>query len=555
MSEQEPAEANLRTYLRILRRRFLVIVVVTVLSLALAVGFIALQKKQYSATAQLLVQPAGGLATDGGTQQAVSPTDVLTEVQLVTSAPVEAQAAKELGYKPSVTASESGQTNVISVTATGPTAAAAARVANTYAKVFVANQRASAISALTAAEEQYQSQIKGIEAQIQALGTSTSSAAATTFSALTSQLAILKGNLAQLEVAGAETPGGVEVASLANRPSSPSAPRPKQDLAIALVVGLLLGCAAALAVEYFDQKVYTRDQAEELGGVPVLAQIPKIASWAKSGHGALIASQDPLSHAVESYRSLRTSLQFAAHDRQLKTILFTSPSGSEGKSSTVANLGVVFAAAGERVVIVGGDLRRPKLARFFGLGEVPGFTSVLLGHHDLATAVRWVGNMPGLALLSANPADLLGSENGEKIFQSLANEFDLVLIDGPPVLPVTDSLILSGYSDAVVMVVAAGQTTGPQIERASDLLRQADARPVGLVLNKTERRWGDASEYGYGYKYRYETHYSPNAVPDAALAGNGHVSVASNGTGDESGELIQALDIPEAFGQARPDIR
>ena len=355
MSEPEAAGANLRTYLQILRRRFLWIIVVTVMSLVVAVAFIGLQKKQYSATAELLVQPTSGVVPIGGTQQTISPTDVLTELQLVTSPPVQAQVARELGYKATVSASESGQTNVVDLSATGPTPNTAAMIANTYARVFVANQRATAVSALTAAEAQYQSQIDAIEAQIKALDTSTSSAAASTLSALTSQVTILKEDLAQLQITGAETPGGIEIASLANPPSSPSSPEPLVDLAVALLLGLLLGAAAALAAEYFDDKIYTRDQAEEIsGGVPVLAVIPRMASLAKTGHGTLVTTEDPLSHIAESYRSLRTSLLFAGHERQLKTFLFTSPSGSEGKTSTVANLGVVLANAGEHVVIVGG---------------------------------------------------------------------------------------------------------------------------------------------------------------------------------------------------------
>jgi len=536
MDELEPAEANLRTYLRILRRRFIWIVGLIALSLALAVAFIGVQKKQFSATAQLLVQPATGSVPIAANQQPVSPTDVLTELQLLTSAPVKAQAAKKLGYEPSISASVAGQTNVIEVTGTGPTPAAAAAVANVYARVFVAYERASAINALTAAEQQYQSQINAIDAQITTLESSTSSAAASTIAALTSQVAIVKEDLAQLQVTGAETPGGVEVASLASPPSSPSSPRPLRDGAIALVLGLLLGLGAALAAEYFDDKIYTRDQAEELsGGLPVLAMISKISTWAKRGHGALITSEDPLSHVAESYRSLRTSLQFAGHDQRLKTILVTSPAGSEGKTSTVANLGVVLANAGERVVIVGCDLRRPRIGQFFHLGESPGFTSVLLGHDQLAQAVRPVDDVPHLALLSAgpippNPADLLGSDQAREIFRVLAKDFDVVLVDGPPVLPVTDALVLSSYADAVVMVVAAGQTTRAQEERACELLRQAEARTVGLVLNKTMRRWGNASEYGYkyGYKYRYKSRYTKPEVPNVALNGNGRAPVESN---------------------------
>ena len=225
MSEPEAAEANLRTYLRILRRRFLWIVVITGLSLVVAIVFIVLQKKQYSATAELLVQPSSGVVPIGGTQQTVSPTDVLTELQLVNGPPVKAQVAKELGYQASVAASESGQTNVINVTATASTPAAATKIANTYARVFVANQRASAVSALNAAEQQYQSQIDAINAQIKTIENSTSSAASSTLSALTSQVTILKEDLAQLQVTGAETPGGVEVASLANPADVPKLPK------------------------------------------------------------------------------------------------------------------------------------------------------------------------------------------------------------------------------------------------------------------------------------------------------------------------------------------
>jgi polysaccharide biosynthesis transport protein len=535
MSEPEPAEANLRSYLEILRRRFSWIVVVTAVTLALAAVFVSLQKQQFSATTQLLLQPATGSIPISGAPQTISPTDVLTELQLMTSAPVRAQAAKKLGYEPNVSEAEAGQTNVIQVTGTGPTPAGAASVANIYSRVFVAYQRQNAINALTAAEGQYQSQINALDAQIQTLETSPPSATASTVSALTSQVTILKEELAQLQVTGSETPGGIEIVSLASPPSSPISPRPVREGAIALILGLLLGAGAALVAEYFDDKIYTRAQAEKLsGGLPVLAVVPKIAAWAKGGHGELITSTDPLSHVAESYRSLRTSLQFAGHDRPLKTILVTSPAGSEGKTSTVANLGVVLANAGERIVIVGCDLRRPRVGQFFHMTESPGFTSVLLGHDDLTTAVRPVNEVPGLALLTAgpippNPADLLGSDKAADILRHLAKDFDVVLIDGPPVLPVTDALLMSRYADAVVMVVAAGQTTGPQIERAAGLLRQADARTVGLVLNKAVRR-GGAAEYGYkyGYKYRYKNRYDPEEASTTAVNGNGHAPVESD---------------------------
>ena len=310
MGKTESADVNLRDYLQVLRRRFRWIVALTVIALALAAVFINVEAKRFSATAQLLVQPASGSVPISGTQQTISPTDVLTELQLLTGAPVKAQAAKRLGYEPKISAAEVGQTNVIEVTGTGPTPSSAATVANTYSRAFVAYQRTNAINALTTAEQQYQSQINTIDDQITALNASPTAASASTGSALASQVTVLKEELAELQVTGAETPGGVEVVSLATTPTSPSSPRPIEDVAIALVLGLLLGITAALLTEYFDDKVYTREQAEEhAGDVPVLAMIPKIEAWSKKGQSTLITSEDPLSHIAESYRSLRTSLQ------------------------------------------------------------------------------------------------------------------------------------------------------------------------------------------------------------------------------------------------------
>jgi len=497
---------------------------VAVLCVAVAVGFSSVQKKQYSATVQLLVQPASGSVPISGTPQTVSPTDVLTDLQLIMSAPVEAVATKKLGFTPTVTAAELGQTNVIALTVIATSPIRAAHAADTYAKTFVDYQRTSATNALTAAEQSLQTQINAINSQAQTLETAKNPTAQTTdtIGALASQEAVLKEELAQLQVTGAETPGGVEVLSPAVTPSAPSSPKPLQDGILALVIGLLLGAAVAFAVEYFDNKVYANDQVERLtGGVPVLAMIPKVKGWKTTGRPLLIAEVDPFSPVTEAYRGLRTSLQFAGHEGKLKTILVTSSTGSEGKTSTVANLGVVLAKSGERVVVVGCDLRRPRIGGFFGCGDTPGFTTVLVGQADLRKALQPVINTPGLALLGTgpippNPVELLGSEKAAEIFRLLATAFDTVLIDSPPLLPVVDAQVLSRYADAVLLVVAAGQTTEGEVARASELLMQVNARPTGIVLNKITRR---GSEYGNGYGHKYR--YTPQQVPELVQNGNG----------------------------------
>jgi capsular exopolysaccharide synthesis family protein len=522
MDELEPPEASLRVYFQIIRRRFIWLLAVTILSVAVGVAFIAIQKKQYSATAQLLLQPTSGSVPISGGQQSVSPTELLTELQLITNAPVREQVTKKLGFTPNISDAVVGQTDEIKLTATARTPVLAAQVANTYAKTFVAYERTNALNALIAAEQQLQAQITALDAQLKPLESQTPPSAGTTatISALTSQEAALQGQLAQLQLAGAEVPGGVEVVSPASLPTSPSSPKRLTDGGIALLAGLVLGLGAVFAAEYADDKVYTKDEAERLsGGVPVLAMIPRVKSWKKSSRSMLITEVDPFSPVTEAYRSLRTSLQFAGKDTQLKTILVTSASGAEGKTSTVANLGVVLAKAGERVVVVNCDLRRPRLGNFFGQEETPGLTSVLLGQAELKDALQSVATTPELVLLGTgptppNPAELLGLDKVAEIFRQLASDYDIVLIDSSPLLPVADPLVLSQYADAILMVVMVGLTTRGEVQRASELLEQVTARATGIVLNKATRRSAAASKHGYGYKYGY-TPQTTETIQDA----------------------------------------
>ncbi len=533
MADLEPNQDTLRSYVRIIRRRFYWVLAFTILAVAAATAISSVQAKEYSATTQLLVEPTtGSVPISGSTQQTVSATDVLTDLQLMTSAPVEAAAAKKLGYEPSISAGEVGQTNVISLTATAATPTKAAQAANAYANAFVAVQRTEAINALTSVEQQLQAQIKSIQAQLTPLSNEQDPSATTsaTVSALSNQEVVLKEELAQLEVTGAEAPGGVEIVSYASPPTAPSSPKPVRNGFIGLAIGLLFGIAAAFAAEYFDDKVYSKDQAERLtGGAPVLAMIPMVPDAKRTGSSILISQIDPFSPATEAYRSLRTSMQFAGHSGHLKTILVTSSSGSEGKTSTVANLAVVLSKAGERVCVVGCDLRRPRIGAFFGRGETPGLTNVLLGRDELKSSLQHVANAPGLALLATglippNPAELLGSEKAASIFRLLAGAFDTVIIDSPPLLPVADAQILARYADAVLLVVSAGETVQAELERATELLHQVGVRPTGVVLNKLVHYSGVGGEYGYGYGYKYR--YAPQHAPEVSANGNGHVRPA-----------------------------
>jgi polysaccharide biosynthesis transport protein len=196
-------------------------------------------------------------------------------------------------------------------------------------------------------------------------------------------------------------------------------------------------------------------------------------------------------------------VQFARPDRPLRTILVTSPSAGDGKTSTVVNLGAVFAQAGARVVLVSSDLRRPGLSQFFAPGEHAELSSVLTGDQPLERALSPVAGVDGLwtigtRAVAANPTELLAGLRMRAVVAELTHRFDIVLIDSPPVLPVADAMILSGYVDGVLLVVAAGQTRRAELRRTKEKLAQAAAPLVGVLLNKATAQ----DQYGYYGNYR-----------------------------------------------------
>ena len=541
-------EPTLRTYVQVLRRRKWWLVATVVAVVVGTLGYVSTQHKQYTATAQLLVQPQNpGLTTGSATQQ-ITPTDVLTELQLVTSAPVTAAVTKKLGSAPDISATQVGQTNVIAVAATAATPARAALVANTYAQAFVTYRRSVTISNLTAAETQLEQQIASLSQQISALNPS-NPAQATQASALATQQAALKAQLAQLQVNGAVSTGGVEVVTPATPPGSPSSPRPSRDAVVALFLGLLLGMAVAFTVEYVDDTLYTKEEVERLApGTPVLALIPVVDSWKDRDTPVVAAQASPRSSVAESYRSLRTSLQFVAHQHSLRTILVTSASDTEGKTATVANLGVVLASAGERTVVISCDLRKPRLASFFALREDIGLTSVLLGHASLADALQHVPGVERLSLLGTgplppDPAELLASGALADLIAELAGRFDVVLIDSPPVIPVTDAAILSRVADGTLLVVASGQSHGKALRRAVENLALVDARTVGIVLNEVTKATGYGYGYGYARPYGYGggepavNGHGPGTGPPAGAVTNGAVTNGAAHTNGDGGRV------------------
>jgi capsular exopolysaccharide synthesis family protein len=326
---------------------------------------------------------------------------------------------------------------------------------------------------------------------------------------LTAQLSVLEQQLVQLSVSDSLRVG--QVVQPASLPSSPAIPSYPKNIVLAAIIGLVLGVSSAFILEKLDDRVRERDELEQLLGAPVLALVPRIRSWRKKEDAYLATTRGPHSMAAEAYRALRTGVLFAASQRDIGAILVTSAAPQEGKSATCANLGVVLAQAGKRVVVVSADLRRPRLGDFLEQDHRMGLTNVLAGEVNLgsslcATHINNLRLLPS-GSLPANPAELLGSEAMQKVLIELRQEFDLVLIDTAPVLTTADPLTLVPFVDGVLFVVDVRRTPTSDIVQARTELQQVQAPLIGGVMNDFEFSRANSS---------YRVYYSDAAKSDAA---------------------------------------
>jgi len=503
MLAEADSELELRDYLRVLRRRKWTIVTTTVIVVALAVGASVAQAKVYQGVADVLLQPRSteSLFDPSSGQRNDPARAVQTEIQVLRSRPVRDLVRQQLGSAPRVSASPVGQTDVIQVKAEDPEPERAAAIANAYARAYIDYRRTQAVEGLLAAGEQIQAKIGEIQEQLDA----TPPTATGVRDSLFQQQALFRQKLDQLQVDAALKTGGAQLVTPAVAPISPIRPTPERNGIVALAVGLMLGVGLAFLLEYLDDSLKNKDDVERAApGVPVVALIPALTGWKNHKDAVVVSSTDPKSPAAEAYRTLRTSVQFLGLDRPMQVVQVTSPSQSEGKSTTVANLAVALAGAGKRVVLLDADLRRPRAHHFFGLDHDTGLTSALLGDVPLEVALRPVVTVPGLSVLASgpippNPSELLAGDRFGQLLLSLRERADYILVDCPPALPVTDAAVLAGRVDGTLLVVTARYTEGRQLHRAVEVLGHVNAVLLGIVLNGVKEDDG----YGYSYRYRY----------------------------------------------------
>jgi capsular exopolysaccharide synthesis family protein len=491
----------IREYWALLRPRAWIIVVITLVSVGAATAYSMKVEPTYVARAEMLVNPLPTATV--GTVPATSFTSLMkTEASIATSVPVAKEAAENASIDVKadelidrVTATPTTDTEILVIEATGRSGTQARRIANAIAEAYLDFRRQAVVDRMLTASEAVEDQIDEIEQSIEEtneqLAESVDEAETATLSgrvsALQGQITFLREKLVESTPVGTLDVG--QVIRPAETPEQPESPQPLRNGLLALGAGLFAGIGIALLEERLGDKLRGRADLQSCARAPVLGLLPRIKSRLLK-RGNLVTETAPHSDAGEAYRTLRTGVLMAANRRPPKTVVITSPGRQEGKSMTTANLAIVLAQAGKRVIAVSGDLRHPTLAELFSVSDSVGLTNVLAGEITAADALLPVASeTPTLRLLPtgplpSNPAELLESEALRVLLSYLREASDCVLIDAPPYLDVADAAVLVGLSDGVLLLADARNTKRDAVLETRQRLDQAGARVLGAVLNR-----------------------------------------------------------------------
>lgn len=498
---------ELRDYLRGLRRHWVAIVLMVALGVGVGYGWTLLQAPVYEASASGFV--ASRQTQDVGTSIAgdsLARSKVASYLDIAGWRVVAQQTIDALGLDTTpealvtrVAVTNTPDTVILRVTATGPSPMEARDLAETWIRSM-----ASAID------------------DLEGDGTPDSSA-----------VTIIPGDSASL-------------------PSEAIFPDVRTSLIVAGLLGLGFGVAFALVRTVSDRRVRAGDDVESKTGVAVVGSIP--ITEGLDGDNRIFGSgkgkQKGNGFAVsEALRALRTNLQFMDVDHPPRTIVVTSPLPGDGKSTIACNLALTLAASGRTVVLVDGDLRRSMVAKTMGLPGGAGLTDVLSGRAALSEVLQRTPRSPNLFVLAAgspppNPSEVLGSERMKSLLADLASHAT-VIIDAPPLLPVTDGAVLTHQADGALLVLSLGKTTYDLVDKALDTLEKARGRALGIVLNKVPLRGVDSSPYSYEYRREYGS----AAKPESADA------VSSEATPFDLDGVFGAPPDDAAAGARRPRAR
>jgi capsular exopolysaccharide synthesis family protein len=450
---------ELADYMSVVRRRWWMVALALVICVLGSGAFSLMQSKIYTSSLTLLV-PTGSVANAQSRVGAIDAAAAYAQFATTVPAIEAALGAANVGRTAvSVQATVDGTSPVLVITAASSEAAAAQRVAQAYLQVLP-------------------------------------------------QIVVL------LEKAPNADPPEFTVLEAAKLPDSPASPKPFRNMLIGAALGLVLGSALAVLRESLDGRVRDGVQLERAADVTLLGLVPK------EFRSVLVpAVSRPKSRRAEAYRAVRTNLEFLSVNGMPRSIVVTSAYAGEGKSSLSVNLGVVASRAGRNVVIIDADLRKPTLATYFGLDSPIGLTDVIMGRWSVDEALQQI---PGerLWLLSsgpipAAPGELVGSMAMATLLEELEDRFDFVIVDTPPVLPVSDGLSIAVNVEGVVLVTKMRETTRRSVQKAAEAIRKVNASLVGVVGNIAVANGEDAL-YGYGDGYRSRSKINVTGERDIA---------------------------------------
>jgi capsular exopolysaccharide synthesis family protein len=498
--EKSSAHLDFAKLLRVVRRRGPIVLLCALAAAAAAFAFAKTQRKQYTATAtilyqnQQLQQQAAGLPV---VQVSNPQTEADTNLKLATLPRVVDTTAAALGVTSSeiqhqVNVSQVGDTKLLAVAATAGSPHRAARIANTYARQAIAyygqSGRAYFANALRAVNLQYQSLSPAQQRGPQ--GTD------------------LKSRAASLQVLAQLQGSTLQFAQPATPPTAPSSPKTKVDTVVGGFLGLLLGLAIAFGLERFDRRVRDPSDLEEAYRLPLVGVVPESPALRNQGARGSEKAALPAREA-EVFALLRAHIRYFNVDRRLRVIVIVSAAPQDGKSTVARNLTLAAASAGDRVLLLEADLRRPSAAKALGISQSPGLAGVLLdgipleeatqsaevpvGHHTVSVDVLVAGG-----ILPPNPAQVTESHAMEALLDDARSTYDLVVIDTPPLNVLSDAFPLLRIADGVVIVSRLDRNNRDVAERLRATLETSGAPMIGVVANGYRQR--GATPYGYGYK-------------------------------------------------------
>lgn len=509
-------ELAMTDYLAILRRRWPYVAAAMLATVTFALSYAVAREDRFESTSVVLI--SGSAAQDALLQASLNPSlltrQLENEISFARSDSVTAAVAEEFGRIPDVEITAASTSDLLEFTASGDDPEQVARAANVWAVTYVAEKGDVASASIVGAVADFEQELavlrvrrEELRAPLAELRTQLTRASDTGRPVIEAQIAELEGDLepdlnlidsridaisrgiVDLELSGQlAAQGGTQIVQFAAVPTDPVNSPLSRNLVLAIVVGSILGLAAALLAENLDRSIKSPDDVVALTDYPVLGSIPMASRHELEREVALSVHLEPDSKIADAYHKVRSTLQFSIIDGDIRSIMVTSANQAEGKTTTSVNLALALTSIGKRVTLADVDFRRPRVHRVFGCDSQPGLSNHSLDGVPLGK-LAWHATHRGNSLvvlptgtLPPNPSEFVGSPRFASLIAELVAEAEIVIVDAAPLLPVSDSITLARIVDATIITVLAGTTRRDELARSIASVEQVGGRILGVVL-------------------------------------------------------------------------